>query len=89
MKLQHITKNIELRSILNGKAKGWEETHRIGQIIYDLTNTNAWKYRNESEALAGLAVEITKEMEGIMTEAQWLSNVLEKHVEKPEANYID
>ncbi|XP_057818105.2 uncharacterized protein LOC131031094 [Cryptomeria japonica] len=34
---------------------------------------NAWKYRNESEALAGLAVEITKEMEGLMTEAQWLS----------------
>ncbi|KAH9294881.1 hypothetical protein KI387_038469 [Taxus chinensis] len=34
---------------------------------------NAWKYRNESEALAGMAVEISKEMEGIMTDAQWLS----------------
>lgn len=28
---------------------------------------------NETEALAGLAVEITGEMEGIMTDAQWLS----------------
>ncbi|XP_057829616.2 uncharacterized protein LOC131040682 [Cryptomeria japonica] len=37
---------------------------------------NAWMYRNESEALAGLAVEITKEMEGIMTEPQWLSTCL-------------
>ncbi|GLJ56788.1 hypothetical protein SUGI_1260620 [Cryptomeria japonica] len=37
---------------------------------------NAWKYRNESEALAGIAVEITKEMEGIMTDAQWLSTCL-------------
>ncbi|GLJ35642.1 hypothetical protein SUGI_0716420 [Cryptomeria japonica] len=37
---------------------------------------NAWKYRNESEALAGMAVEITKEMEGIMTDAQWLSTCL-------------
>ncbi|GLJ34999.1 hypothetical protein SUGI_0704290 [Cryptomeria japonica] len=34
---------------------------------------NAWKYRNESEELAGMAVEITKEMEGIMTGPQWLS----------------
>eukprot|EP01018_Ginkgo_biloba_P011066 Gb_27685 [translate_table: standard] len=34
---------------------------------------NAWKYRNEREAWAGLAVEITKEMEETMTLAQWLS----------------
>ncbi|GLJ15185.1 hypothetical protein SUGI_0248260 [Cryptomeria japonica] len=37
---------------------------------------NAWMYKNESEALAGLAVKITKEMEGIMTEPQWLSTCL-------------
>ncbi|GLJ15188.1 hypothetical protein SUGI_0248310 [Cryptomeria japonica] len=37
---------------------------------------NAWMYRNESEAFAGLAVTITKEMEGIMTEPQWLSTCL-------------
>eukprot|EP01018_Ginkgo_biloba_P011071 Gb_27040 [translate_table: standard] len=34
---------------------------------------NAWQYRNECEAWAGLAVEITKEMEETMTLAQWLS----------------
>ncbi|XP_057844057.2 uncharacterized protein LOC131053463 [Cryptomeria japonica] len=34
---------------------------------------NAWKYRNDTEALAGIAVEITKELEGIMTQAQWLN----------------
>ncbi|GLJ21891.1 hypothetical protein SUGI_0409340 [Cryptomeria japonica] len=34
---------------------------------------NAWKYRDDTEALAGIAVEITKELEGIMTLPQWLS----------------
>ncbi|GLJ22090.1 hypothetical protein SUGI_0414130 [Cryptomeria japonica] len=34
---------------------------------------NAWKYRNDTEALAGIAVEVTKELEGIMTQAQWLN----------------
>eukprot|EP01018_Ginkgo_biloba_P033338 Gb_34617 [translate_table: standard] len=34
---------------------------------------NAWRYRRESEAWAGLAVEITKEIEGRMTKAQQLS----------------
>eukprot|EP01018_Ginkgo_biloba_P010032 Gb_22056 [translate_table: standard] len=40
---------------------------------------NAWKYRNETEAWAGLAVEITKEMEKAMTMAQWLSTCLKAH----------
>ncbi|GLJ38248.1 hypothetical protein SUGI_0778660 [Cryptomeria japonica] len=34
---------------------------------------NAWKYRNDTEALAGMAVEITKELEGVMSQAQWFS----------------
>ncbi|XP_057844089.1 uncharacterized protein LOC131053482 isoform X2 [Cryptomeria japonica] len=34
---------------------------------------NAWKYKDDTEALAGIAVEITKELEGIMTQDQWLS----------------
>lgn len=34
---------------------------------------NAWKYRSDTEAMAGMAVEITRELEGIMTLAQWLS----------------
>ncbi|GLJ35195.1 hypothetical protein SUGI_0708360 [Cryptomeria japonica] len=34
---------------------------------------NPWKYKNDTEALAGMAVEISKELEGIMTQAQWLS----------------
>eukprot|EP01018_Ginkgo_biloba_P014130 Gb_30354 [translate_table: standard] len=34
---------------------------------------NAWHYRNETEAWAGLAVAITEEMEATMTLAQWLS----------------
>ncbi|KAH9314160.1 hypothetical protein KI387_022787 [Taxus chinensis] len=33
---------------------------------------NAWQYRNESEAWAGLAVEITKELEATMTVAEKL-----------------
>ncbi|KAH9314155.1 hypothetical protein KI387_022782, partial [Taxus chinensis] len=33
---------------------------------------NAWQYRNESEAWAGLAVEITKELESTMTVAEKL-----------------
>ncbi|KAH9316707.1 hypothetical protein KI387_025334, partial [Taxus chinensis] len=37
---------------------------------------NAWQYRNESEAWAGLAVEITKEMEARMTVAQKLRTSL-------------
>eukprot|EP01018_Ginkgo_biloba_P010910 Gb_30945 [translate_table: standard] len=32
---------------------------------------NAWEYRNESEAWAGLVVKITKEMEETMALAQW------------------
>eukprot|EP01018_Ginkgo_biloba_P011034 Gb_30856 [translate_table: standard] len=40
---------------------------------------NAWQYRNESEAWAGLAVEITKEMEETMTLAQWLSTCWRTH----------
>ncbi|GLJ36570.1 hypothetical protein SUGI_0735040 [Cryptomeria japonica] len=39
---------------------------------------NAWKYKNESEALAGMAVEITKGMEEIMTDAQWFQKYPEK-----------
>eukprot|EP01018_Ginkgo_biloba_P011236 Gb_08864 [translate_table: standard] len=40
---------------------------------------NAWEYRNESEGWAGLAVEITKEMEETMTLAQWLSTCWRTH----------
>eukprot|EP01018_Ginkgo_biloba_P009757 Gb_07742 [translate_table: standard] len=40
---------------------------------------NAWEYRNESEAWAGLAVKITKEMEETMTLEQWLSTCWRKH----------
>eukprot|EP01018_Ginkgo_biloba_P010746 Gb_11502 [translate_table: standard] len=40
---------------------------------------NAWEYRNESEAWAGLAVKITKEMEETMTLAQWLNTCWRKH----------
>eukprot|EP01018_Ginkgo_biloba_P010706 Gb_03697 [translate_table: standard] len=40
---------------------------------------NAWEYRNESEAWAGLAVQITKEMEETMTLAQWLSTCWRTH----------
>ncbi|GLJ21879.1 hypothetical protein SUGI_0409160 [Cryptomeria japonica] len=35
---------------------------------------NAWKYKDDTEALAGIAVEITKELEGIMTQAQRLAH---------------
>ncbi|KAH9314592.1 hypothetical protein KI387_023219, partial [Taxus chinensis] len=45
-----------------------ESLHAILTVQY-----NAWKYRNETEALAGMAVEITKEIKGTMTRAQWLS----------------
>eukprot|EP01018_Ginkgo_biloba_P035334 Gb_23193 [translate_table: standard] len=40
---------------------------------------NAWEYRNESEAWAGLAVGITKEMEENMTLAQWLNTCWRTH----------
>ncbi|XP_057841088.2 uncharacterized protein LOC131050819 isoform X2 [Cryptomeria japonica] len=51
----------------------WEEDSMQGTTPSILTvRYNAWQYRNESEAWAGLAVEITKELEATMTVAHKL-----------------
>ncbi|XP_057844514.1 uncharacterized protein LOC131053903 isoform X2 [Cryptomeria japonica] len=51
----------------------WEEDSVQGNTPSILTvRYNAWQYRNESEAWAGLAVEITKQLEATMTVAHKL-----------------
>ncbi|GLJ23483.1 hypothetical protein SUGI_0444880 [Cryptomeria japonica] len=51
----------------------WEEYSLQGTTPSILTvQYNAWHYRNETEAWAGLAVEITKELEATMTVAHKL-----------------
>ncbi|XP_059075443.1 uncharacterized protein LOC131061631 [Cryptomeria japonica] len=51
----------------------WEENSLQGTTPSILTvQYNAWHYRNETEAWAGLAVEITKELEATMTVAHKL-----------------
>ncbi|XP_057863598.2 uncharacterized protein LOC131071677 isoform X2 [Cryptomeria japonica] len=51
----------------------WEDDSMQGITSSILTvHYNAWQYRNESEAWAGLAVEVTKELEATMTVAQKL-----------------
>eukprot|EP01018_Ginkgo_biloba_P011036 Gb_18516 [translate_table: standard] len=62
------------KSVSNNKGIAQETVPAILIVRY-----NAWEYRNESEAWAGLAVEITREMEETMTLAQWLSTCWRKH----------
>eukprot|EP01018_Ginkgo_biloba_P014132 Gb_30356 [translate_table: standard] len=67
--------NVKTKREMLQNAKD-SESKRQGQLQVPAILTvryNAWHYRNETEAWAGLAVEITKEMEAIMTVAQWLS----------------
>eukprot|EP01018_Ginkgo_biloba_P010908 Gb_30946 [translate_table: standard] len=68
-----IERNVE-KSESNNKGSVEAAVPAILTVRY-----NAWEYRNESEAWAGLAVKITKEMEETMTLAQWLNTCWEKH----------
>ncbi|GLJ18774.1 hypothetical protein SUGI_0335250 [Cryptomeria japonica] len=55
------------------KRQGQEQMQIQGTIPSILTvRYNAWQYRNESDAWAGLAVNVTRELEATMTVAQKL-----------------
>eukprot|EP01018_Ginkgo_biloba_P011064 Gb_27687 [translate_table: standard] len=65
----------------NGKRPDSNKEGMIEEAVPAILTVryNAWQYRNECEAWAGLAVEITKEMEETMTLAQWLSTCWRTH----------
>eukprot|EP01018_Ginkgo_biloba_P010913 Gb_30943 [translate_table: standard] len=65
----------------NGEKSDSNNEGSIGAAVPAILTVhyNAWEYRNESEAWAGLAVKITKEMEETMTLAQWLNTCWRKH----------
>ncbi|GLJ21899.1 hypothetical protein SUGI_0409440 [Cryptomeria japonica] len=68
-KCEHIYRQLESNaSQPKADPAGEENVPSVLAVQY-----NAWRYRDDTEGLAGIAVEITKELEGIMTLPQWLS----------------
>ncbi|XP_059073051.1 uncharacterized protein LOC131073782 isoform X2 [Cryptomeria japonica] len=62
--------NRMLSSHVNGESE-FQQMRGVPRVL--TIRYNAWHYRGEHEAWAGLAVTITKEIEKAMTRAQWFS----------------
>eukprot|EP01018_Ginkgo_biloba_P027779 Gb_16796 [translate_table: standard] len=72
------TKDASTRSTIPSNRQPVHPSERNDQSLREspgilTVGYNAWRYRTESEAWAGLAVEITKEIEARMTRAQQLA----------------